>query len=599
MRRRTFQSHEDAFSAAELLGKLEVASLRRQYGDTNEFNVIRTRTSSTRPPIVIKGQGDTGTARTRAAAAAVPTAAEDDNGRHLNSCSACRRRKKGRCGTDQASTGCLKLPKATGKRDNRDGSPEKENKAKRQKKAIEKAPRIGEHLQAELEGRPRADTRKLKIGKGVLASDGQALYEARVIDIDKERAVDHYKVHFLGWNSKFDKWVSTAELRHTDDDAPAVVVKKAQPSGKAKAEAASAPTVKRSKKRRETATGVRARAVVDGLPNLGGTGLNGNFWGSPGRPTVPAPVKLKLSVEALAGDRALRMFETMKCKVALDLPTCQEAQRKDAVHFLCAYHTSNRKNPQPLAVLGWLRKASCLRRTVINIVLAATCDGNPTFCQALELLVAEAIKSPQSADCLWIEVQLDGLQETASMWKALKFEVDAEAQRALMAIRPFRRELAVGGKIFTLQMQPAHKAVESAKEFMKEDHNGLTYMLRTLERVAEEAGHWHATQMVYLNNVNVGFVCARVTVSRRKPTLEVMALYVLEQYREKGMGQALVTSLLQAAAVGIMGKEGLPHAQARVTLPFCMQHSKGFWERYGFDTSAGHFAVLRSIEKVL
>ena len=44
-------------------------------------------------------------------------------------------------------------------------------------------------------------------------------------------------------------------------------------------------------------------------------GLNGNFWGSPGRPTVPAPVKLKLSVEALAGDRALRMFETMKCKV--------------------------------------------------------------------------------------------------------------------------------------------------------------------------------------------------------------------------------------------------------------------------------------------
>ena len=32
MRRRTFQSHEDAFSAAELLGKLEVASLRRQYG---------------------------------------------------------------------------------------------------------------------------------------------------------------------------------------------------------------------------------------------------------------------------------------------------------------------------------------------------------------------------------------------------------------------------------------------------------------------------------------------------------------------------------------------------------------------------------------
>ena len=123
------------------------------------------------------------------------------------------------------------------------------------------------------------------------------------------------------------------------------------------------------------------------------------------------------------------------------MPTCQEAQRKDAVrrlsikggfelmclalqvHFLCAYHTSNRKTPQPLAVLGWLRKASCLRRTVINIVLAATCDGNPTFCQALELLVAEAIKSPQSADCLWVEVQLDGLQETASMWKALKFEV--------------------------------------------------------------------------------------------------------------------------------------------------------------------------------
>ena len=57
----------------------------------------------------------------------------------------------------------MKLPKATGKRDNRDGSPEKENKAKRQKKAIEKAPRIGEHLQAELEGRPRADTRKLKV----------------------------------------------------------------------------------------------------------------------------------------------------------------------------------------------------------------------------------------------------------------------------------------------------------------------------------------------------------------------------------------------------------------------------------------------------
>ena len=56
-------------------------------GDTNEFNVIRTRTSSTRPPIVIKGQGDTGTARTRAAAAATPAAAaEDDNGRHLNRC---------------------------------------------------------------------------------------------------------------------------------------------------------------------------------------------------------------------------------------------------------------------------------------------------------------------------------------------------------------------------------------------------------------------------------------------------------------------------------------------------------------------------------
>ena len=179
----------------------------------------------------------------------------------------------------------MKLPKATGKRDNRDGSPEKENKAKRQKKAIEKPPRIGERLQAELEGRPRVDTRKLKvciaglcawqicgvnglsecslsaliaqIGKAVLASDGQALYEARVIDIDKERAADHYKVHFLGWNSKFDKWVSTAELRHTDDDAPAVVVKKAQPGGKAKAEAASAPTVKGGKKRRETATGVR------------------------------------------------------------------------------------------------------------------------------------------------------------------------------------------------------------------------------------------------------------------------------------------------------------------------------------------------------
>ena len=50
-------------------------------------------------------------------------------------------------------------------------------------------------------------------------------------------------------------------------------------------------------------------------------GLNGKFWGSPGKHEGAAPVKLKMSVEALAGDRALRMFETMKCKVRAQITT--------------------------------------------------------------------------------------------------------------------------------------------------------------------------------------------------------------------------------------------------------------------------------------
>lgn len=45
-------------------------------------------------------------------------------------------------------------------------------------------------------------------GENVLCFHGKQLYEARVQAVDSDLETPKYYIHYMGWNSKWDEWVS-------------------------------------------------------------------------------------------------------------------------------------------------------------------------------------------------------------------------------------------------------------------------------------------------------------------------------------------------------------------------------------------------------
>ena len=80
--------------------------------------------------------------------------------------------------------------------------------------------------------------------------------------------------------------------------------------------------------------------------------------------------------------------------------------------------------------------------------------------------------------------------------------------------------------------------------------------------------------------------------------MDVLALYLRAELRAHGLGTCIATNLLAHGATGVNG-DHVVNCQSRVTLPYCMQKSLGFWKRYGCDTSSSKFAIMRSFENVL
>jgi len=273
---------------------------------------------------------------------------------------------------------------------------------------------------------------------------------------------------------------------------------------------------------------------------------------------------------------------------------------------------------QVVGFMAYRMRGTAISTSVMEVLAAATAPSQPRAAEAmLQMLSWSRERLP--ANCSWMEICIlpkacceDSDQEEESrerqeaFWRTCGFEIDREGMavwRAMSAVNPPSSTVdscnAIKKGQYHVKACSLKDIVATAKDFMSFDHNGLTYLLRTLEKATVDHNHWHCAHVVSDKaGKPIGFTACRISASRRTPMLEVLALYVRSELRELRLGTTIVTNLLCHAASGVNG-EDVNNTQARVTLPFCMQSSVGFWKRFGCDTSAKHFAILRTFEKML
>mmetsp|Transcript_2256 Transcript_2256/g.4529 ORF Transcript_2256/g.4529 Transcript_2256/m.4529 type:complete len:293 (-) Transcript_2256:180-1058(-) len=97
-------------------------------------------------------------------------------------------------------------------------------------------------------------------GDRVLVPEGNLFYEAKILELEKEKGVWKYLVHYQGWNKKWDEWLTAGKLiRDTEEariiereklDAAAQSMKKGG-GVKVKGDAQKPPSSHKAKKRKQ------------------------------------------------------------------------------------------------------------------------------------------------------------------------------------------------------------------------------------------------------------------------------------------------------------------------------------------------------------